>query len=154
MHPIKFHQLKGQIIPGHICKDCLKNYKRSRDGKKARAKREQGGAWGKDRWPEYVYSDSPGPRCSVHITERRAESGHRRAAEIKATPAWADLAAIRAIYAKAQAIEQATGIAHEVDHIIPLRGKIVCGLHVAENLQVLKAGPNRRKSNHFDPDLA
>ncbi|MBF3054122.1 hypothetical protein HKW90_06935 [Pseudomonas aeruginosa] len=150
MRPTKLHQLKGPIITGHICKDCLKLYKRSPAGRKARVKREQDGAWGKGRWPDHVYSDSPGPRCSYHLTQRRAESGSRRAAELQATPTWADSAAIRAVYAKAQALEQATGVRHEVDHIIPLRGRNVCGLHIPANLQVLQASDNRKKSNRHD----
>lgn len=58
----------------------------------------------------------------------------------KATPKWADLTAIAAFYA-------ARPPGHEVDHIIPLRGKHVCGLHVLENLQYLPVRENRSKFN-------
>ena len=64
-------------------------------------------------------------------------------------PGWVDLEAIRKIYEEAQRITSETGIKHHVDHIIPLRGKTVCGLHVPENLQVLRAGDNSRKSNLY-----
>lgn len=74
----------------------------------------------------------------------------RRAAEVAATPAWADIENIVAIYMEAAARTQATGIRHEVDHIVPLRGKAVCGLHVSWNLQILTKSDNCRKGNRVD----
>jgi hypothetical protein len=41
----------------------------------------------------------------------------------------------------------------EVDHIIPLNGKIVSGLHVLNNLQVIDSSFNRSKGAKFDPDV-
>lgn len=73
----------------------------------------------------------------------------RRADEKAATPSWADLDKIRSFYNVAQYLDWASGgfVKHHVDHIVPLRGKNVCGLHVEYNLQVLTQDDNLRKSN-------
>lgn len=77
----------------------------------------------------------------------------RRELKRKAMPEWADRKAIAVIYKEARRLTKATGMQHEVDHIIPLQGKTVCGLHVESNLQILTAEENRTKSNNFDEDI-
>jgi hypothetical protein len=73
----------------------------------------------------------------------------RNAAKLRATPQWADQAAIRAIYQEALRLTRQTGIRYEVDHIVPLRSPVVCGLHIAANLQILTSAANKTKSNNF-----
>jgi len=60
------------------------------------------------------------------------------------------LSKIKSIYVKRDKIIKSTGIAHHVDHIVPLRGKNICGLHVPWNLQIITAEENQRKSNKFN----
>lgn len=67
------------------------------------------------------------------------------------TPPWANMEAIKAIYILAAEITDKTGIHHQVDHVIPLRGVLAHGLHVAENLAVIPKIENVRKSNRFVP---
>lgn len=82
-----------------------------------------------------------------------AKWAKRRAQKLQATPKWADLKAIDAIYAEAARLTVETGIQHEVDHIVPLQGKTVCGLHVDWNLQILTRAANRSKSNKLAEDI-
>lgn len=62
------------------------------------------------------------------------------------TPAWADPREIHAIYREAAEM-RLQGFAVEVDHDIPLRGNLVCGLHVPANLRIVSTAANRAKGN-------
>lgn len=82
-----------------------------------------------------------------------ANSKARRARLIMALPGWltaADFDLIRSIYADAARLSKSTGVAHHVDHEIPLRGRLVCGLHVPANLRVVTAAINLSKGNRYE----
>jgi len=51
------------------------------------------------------------------------------------------------MYILANQITKTTGILHEVDHIVPLHGKFVSGLHVPWNLRIITKTENARKNN-------
>ena len=66
----------------------------------------------------------------------------RRSNKLKAIPKWANLDKIKEIY-------ETCPEGYHVDHIIPLKGKNVCGLHVENNLRHLPAEENIRKGNKY-----
>lgn len=81
---------------------------------------------------------------------QRAGGARRRCARINSQPAWVAQHEIAAIYKTCVEISKRTGVEHHVDHIVPLRGRKVCGLHVPWNLQVIPSVENLRKGNKFD----
>lgn len=87
--------------------------------------------------------------CIQNRGVRRNAWAKRKAAKLQATPPWVDLFAIRAIYLSAVDRCNKTGIKYEVDHIIPLQGKDVCGLHVPWNLQIITAKENNIKHINY-----
>mgnify|MGYP000902553684 FL=1 len=81
---------------------------------------------------------------------RGANRAKRRADELRRTPPWADHDLIREVYAEARRLTRQTGVEHHVDHEIPLRGRLVSGLHVHTNLRAIPGGENILKGNRFD----
>jgi hypothetical protein len=57
------------------------------------------------------------------------------------------------MYKAAKALSMLTSEKHEVDHVVPLKSKLVCGLHCEANLQIIKRSANRSKSNRRWPDM-
>jgi hypothetical protein len=74
---------------------------------------------------------------------RREQRAQYRAKKLQRTPQWSDLDQIKQIYADCP-----DNLA--VDHIIPLQGEFVSGLHVPENLQYLDLSTNSTKGVFFD----
>lgn len=86
---------------------------------------------------------------AAHPEANAHHVGLRRTRRISATPAWADLSAIKAIYKLASDMSKRTGVKYHVDHVVPLTNPLVCGLHCEFNLRVITAAENQTKKNRL-----
>lgn len=130
------------------CKECLKNYQISYNKANADARR----SYGKRR-----YQQDPIKRINKvlqHAKENPSLYANRAmaryAAKLQRTPKWLtqeQKAQIKWAYDRAAAYTAFSGIKYEVDHIIPLQGENVSGLHVPWNLQILTKSENVSKGN-------
>lgn len=89
-------------------------------------------------------------RKQIRTVLARHHGAKRRAVKLQRTPAWVDLKSVRAMHEQAVRLTAETGIVHHVDHIYPLQGKLVSGLHVHQNMQVLTGSENSSKGNRYE----
>lgn len=135
-----------------------KYYEENRDKQLAYSKQFQQD--NKEHFQAYraAYYEANKERMSAYQAEYRANNkdkhaqseAKRRATKLNATPSWLtedDHDVIGWIYEMREERTKATGVAHHVDHIVPLQGNDVCGLHVWWNMQLLPASENISKSN-------
>ena len=81
--------------------------------------------------------------------KRNASSAKRKAVKLQATPAWANYQEIKEIYKTASLL----GPQFHVDHVIPLQGATVCGLHCEANLRIIPAQVNVAKHARYWPGM-
>lgn len=81
-----------------------------------------------------------------------AKGAKRHAAKLQRTPGFGCQCLISLFYEAAREATEKTGVEHHVDHVIPLQGRAVSGLHVASNLQILSAAENVSKGNSYAAD--
>ena len=105
--------------------------------------------------PERVAETAKKSRIK-HSARVNANVNKRRADKLKRTPKWLtkdDFWMIKEAYELAALRTKLFGFAWHVDHVIPLKGKNVSGLHVPTNLQVIEGKLNIMKNNKFEGDI-
>lgn len=156
----EFHIHKSTGKPRAHCKACLyenqKDYA-ERNKEKLRVMYVNNARKYRERHPEKVSAtfatwretrkDELNAKSAEWRKENKGAVNHykakRRALSRNATPSWANLDSIKAIYAKAREAGMV------VDHEVPLRGKFVSGLHVEYNLRIVTKSENAKKYNKF-----
>lgn len=130
------------------CKSCVKKYQKENKGKFCE--------YNKQYYEEN--KDKISKRHRQYSKQYKKENkgkvlswkAKRRAQKLQATPSWLTaehLKSIERFYTISKEMELISGVKYHVDHIIPLQGKDVCGLHVPWNLQVIEASENLSKNN-------
>ena len=93
---------------------------------------------------------------SDNIDYFNKQSSFRRACKKQAIPLWfgeLDKLVLAEAFALTKDRFLQTGVKWHVDHIVPLQSEIVCGLHCADNMQVIPAIQNLNKSNRYWPAM-
>lgn len=99
-------------------------------------------------------------RCAQNAVNYRANNPGRSAAACARrrsrlrTPAWSNQAAVSKTYTESRELGAATGVTYEVDHIFPIAGRTVSGLHTEANLRIVPSLVNRSKANKLPGYLA
>ena len=101
----------------------------------------------------YLYREKASDWRKSNPNKTRFYRANYQANKKNATPNWLteeQYKLIQEVYTHARECEMLTGDEYHVDHIVPLQGENICGLHVPWNLQVLPADLNLSKSNFFE----
>lgn len=127
---------------------------------RVRASRIKGYRENKEKWHERASAWKHANKDKVKSYKAKNKhkaceyAARRKSRKVNATPAWACPRKIELVYRQAQLANAIWPGMFEVDHIVPLLGKTVCGLHVENNLQVLDIHQNRSKAGSWSEDIA
>ena len=124
------------------CRDCVSEYNKSRYHNKI------GSRGYTRRSSASILPYTPPERTRTASADNRpgyrsAERAWRKLLPKRCIPSWVDFDQTVPLYALAQAL------GYTVDHIVPIHGADVCGLHVPWNLQLLTRSENSRKGHRY-----
>jgi 5-methylcytosine-specific restriction endonuclease McrA len=136
------------------CRECKRQQDREYAARNREAAKKRASEW---YYSNYEYARTQQNKYTAMWKKENpdkncAYSNKRRALKLKATPKWLTsehFKQIESFYWLAQLQYELTDTKYHVDHIIPLKGKTVCGLHVPWNLQILTVRDNLTKGNRL-----
>lgn len=143
--PCKHGHIAARYTSNKACTDCLKKWNNSEAYKQYKTELHHKNA------QAYIEKTRVWRIQNPH--KHNSNNARRRANQVSATPAWANKEDITRFYEIAKWMSNLYGKSFQVDHIIPLQGKTVCGLHIETNLQILEAFANSSKSNKLIEEL-
>jgi hypothetical protein len=148
--PCKHGHVAIRRVKDRVCSECQRNYineKRVSFPEIHKLKKQASYQRNKEHIlaQKRIYRQANKGKINALVSARKQYIKQR-------TPKWIDseeLGLIKEVYDLATKRTEMTGFAWHVDHIIPLQGKTVSGLHVMANLQVIPGIDNIRKKNKY-----
>jgi len=155
--PCKRGHVSARTTERGMCLECSREWAAERYASDPKAAAEISRRW---REKNPGYADANRDRINANSAKHRRSNltagasyaATRRARKAKATPRWfSELD--RLVMSEAERLAKhrarSTWFRWDVDHIVPIAGQGVCGLHVGINIQVIPASLNNRKSNRL-----
>lgn len=143
------HIANRRTVNGQCCEcnrlSCLDHYRKNTEY--FRQHKKEWSAKNKEYTRNYTKM-----RLALYPEKNRFYVGMRNQRQKQATPPWLtqqQIEQVRSIYFHARDCEIVSGEKYHVDHIVPIKGDNVCGLHVPWNLQVLPSDVNLSKANYM-----
>lgn len=157
-----FHKNKGTSTGySYKCKECVKEYQsanKEKISKYSAIHRENNRERKRFTDKEWKNKNKKTVKRQRRETAKRntgtvyARNARYRAAKICRIPVWHsdfERLAIRIVYDEAKSMSEKSDTKYHVDHVIPLQGELVSGLHCLSNLQIITATENLKKSNLY-----